>query len=138
MCENRAKDNPQNWWAVWGVEVKPAGTSKFNVLSRNDYSTLVPGYLSLRSNYSTLHRMVPNPNKLLRDPVENKRYALYIAFKGKLPKENSGTGAGFDYYDEESDMEEVNVPAVVLLDRTHVSPYALQKNGDLILGQLYM
>jgi hypothetical protein len=42
MCENRAKDNPQNWWAVWGVEVNSAGTNKFNVLSRNDYSTLVP------------------------------------------------------------------------------------------------
>ena len=79
MCENRAKDNPQNWWAVWGVEVKPAGTNKFNVLNRNDYSTLVPGYLSLRSNYSALHRMVPNPNKVLRDPVENEKYALYVA-----------------------------------------------------------
>jgi hypothetical protein len=42
--------------------------------------------------------MVPNPNKVLRDPVEN----------GKLPKENSGTGAGFYYSDEESDTEEVN------------------------------
>jgi hypothetical protein len=85
MCEKRAKDNPQNWWAVWGVEVKPAGTNKFNVLSRNDYSTLVPGYLSLRSSYSALHCMVPNPNKVLCDPVENKKYALYVAFEGKLP-----------------------------------------------------
>jgi hypothetical protein len=31
-----------------------------------------------------------------------------------------------------------NVPVVVLLARTHVSPYALQKNDYLILGQLYM
>jgi hypothetical protein len=61
-CENSAKGNPQNWWAVWAAKVKPAGTNKFNVLRRNDYSTLVPEYLSLRSNYSTLHRMVPNPN----------------------------------------------------------------------------
>jgi hypothetical protein len=52
--------------------------------------------------------MVPNPNKVLRDPVENKKYAMYVAFEGKLPKENSGIGAGFDYYEEESDMEEVN------------------------------
>jgi hypothetical protein len=110
LCENRAKDNPQNWWAAWGVEVKPPGTNKFNVLSKNYYSILVPGYLSLRLNYSTLHRIIPNPNKLLRDPVENEKYALYVAFEGKLPKEeSSGTGAGFDYYEEESDMEdEVN------------------------------
>jgi hypothetical protein len=52
--------------------------------------------------------MVPKPNKVLRNPGENEKYALYIAFKGKLPKENSGTGAGFDYYDKESDTEEVN------------------------------
>jgi hypothetical protein len=108
MCENQAKDNPQNWWASWGVVVKPAGTNKFNVLSRNDYSTLVSGYLLLLLNYSTLHCMIPNPNKVLCDPVENEKYALYIAFEGKLPKENSGTGAGFDYYDKESDTEEVN------------------------------
>jgi hypothetical protein len=78
LCENRANDNPPNWWAVWGVEVKPPSTNKFNVLSRNDYSTLVPGYLSLRSNYSTLHCMMPNPNKVLRDPVDNKKYIRSI------------------------------------------------------------
>jgi hypothetical protein len=108
LCENRAKDNPQNWWAVWGVEVKPPGTTKFNALSRNDYSTLVPGYLSLRSIYSTIHRMVPNPNKVLHGPVENEKYELYIAIEGRVPKQSSDTGAGFDYYGEESDMEEVN------------------------------
>jgi hypothetical protein len=52
--------------------------------------------------------MVPNPNKVLRDPVENKNYALYVAFEGELPKENSGTVAGFDYFDQESDTKEVN------------------------------
>jgi hypothetical protein len=79
--------------------------------------------------------MVPNPNKVIRDPVENEKYALYIAFEGKLPKENSGTSAGFDYYDEESDTEEVNATIEYYEEN---SPYALQKNGYLILGQLYM
>jgi hypothetical protein len=65
LCENLSKDNPQNWWAVWGVEVKLPGTNKFNILSTNDYSALVPGCLLLRSNYSTLQRKVPNPNKVL-------------------------------------------------------------------------
>jgi 5-methylcytosine-specific restriction endonuclease McrA len=93
---------------VCGVEVKPPGTNRFNILSRNDYSTLVPGYLLLHLEYSTLHRIVPKPNKVLRDPVENEKYALYIAFEGKVPTQSSVTGAGSDYYEEDSDTEEVN------------------------------
>jgi hypothetical protein len=92
LCENCAKDNPQNWWAVWGVEVKPPGTNKFNVLSMNYYSTLVPGYLSLCSNYSSLNHMVPNLNKVLRNPVGNEKYALYLEFERK------GTYAEFWYW----------------------------------------
>jgi hypothetical protein len=100
--------------AVWGVKVKPAGAANFNVLSKNDYSTLVLGYLLLRSNYSMLPRMVPNPNcvLVLRNPEENEKHVLYVAFEGKIPKEDAGTDDGFNYYEVKSendrDTEEVN------------------------------
>ena len=83
--------------------MKPAGTNKFNVLSRNDYSTLVPGYSTFELQYVTSYGTKPQ-----QGTTQACREREVCTVRGKLPKENSGTGAGFDYYDEESDMEEVN------------------------------
>jgi hypothetical protein len=66
---------------------------------------IVPWYLdTCRYVQTTVHYIVwyQTPTRYY------EKYALYIAFEGKLPKENSGTGERFDDYDEESEMEEVN------------------------------
>jgi hypothetical protein len=34
-----------------------------------------------------------------------KKYVLYVAFEGKVPTENTGTGNGIEYYEVKSDSE---------------------------------
>jgi hypothetical protein len=76
----------KNWWAVFGEQdLVRLGGGGFNALDRNQYSTMLPDYLSLGTSYTKIERIVPSPTKILREPMPNEKYCIYAAFGGNTP-----------------------------------------------------
>jgi hypothetical protein len=46
-------------------------------LDRNQYSTKLPGYLSLGTSYTKIERIVPSPTKILREPMPNDKISPF-------------------------------------------------------------
>jgi hypothetical protein len=79
----------KNWWAVFGEQdLVRLGGGSFNALDRNQYSTMLPGYLSLGTSYTKIERIVPSPTKILREPMPHEKYCIYTAFGGSTPEIN--------------------------------------------------
>jgi hypothetical protein len=65
-----------------------------NAVSKNKYSSHLPGYLSIRLDYTKLARMILCPTKNLRNPSDGEKYCVYVAFAGLVPREDDEF---FDY-----------------------------------------
>jgi hypothetical protein len=74
-------ENALNWWDIHG-EVNPLmyGMENVNTVSKNKYSSRLPGYLSIRLDYTKLARMIPCPSKNLCDPTDGEKYCVYVAY----------------------------------------------------------
>jgi Reverse transcriptase (RNA-dependent DNA polymerase) len=70
------------------------GMENVNAVSKNKYSSRLPGYLSIKSDYTKLARMIPCPTKDLREPSDGEKYCVYVAFAGLVPREDDEL---FDY-----------------------------------------
>jgi hypothetical protein len=57
-----------------------------NAVLKNTYSSRLPGYLSIMSDYKKLVHMIPCPTKNLRDPTEGENYCVYVAYGGLVPR----------------------------------------------------
>jgi hypothetical protein len=66
-------------------------------LDRNQYSTMLPGYLSLGASYTKIERIVPSPTKILREPMPNEKYCIYAAFGGNTPAKSEVSDEQYDY-----------------------------------------
>jgi hypothetical protein len=64
-----------------------------NAVLKNKYSSRLPGYLSIRSDYTKLARMIPCPSKNLRDPTDGEVYCVYVEYGGMVPRDDD---KGFD------------------------------------------
>jgi hypothetical protein len=75
-------ENALNWW--WGIhgEENPLtyGMENVTAVSKNKYSSGLPGYLSIRSDYTKLTRMIPCSSKNLHDPTDGEKYYVYVAY----------------------------------------------------------
>jgi hypothetical protein len=79
--------NTLNWCGTFGAENKfVLGTEHVNAVSKNHYTSVLPGYLSIKSEYTKLSCMIPSPTQILREPTKNKMYCVYVAFEGKVPQ----------------------------------------------------
>jgi hypothetical protein len=82
-------ENALNWWGIHGEENPLTyGMENVNVVSKNQYSSRLPGYLSIWSDYTKLTRMIPCPTKNLRDPIDGEKYCVYVAYGGLVPHED--------------------------------------------------
>jgi hypothetical protein len=60
-----------NWWGIHGEECPfTYSMENVNAVSKNKYSSRLPGYLSIRLDYTKLARMIPCPSKNLHDPTD--------------------------------------------------------------------
>jgi hypothetical protein len=57
-------------------------------------TSALPGYLSIKSDYTKLSRIIPSPTHVLREPTKNEMYCIYVAFEGKVPRNDDEQ---FDY-----------------------------------------
>jgi hypothetical protein len=75
-ANNRLKpENALNWWGIHGEESPLTyDMENVNAMSKNKYSSRLPGYLSIRSDYTKLACMIPCPSKNLRDPTDGEKY----------------------------------------------------------------
>jgi hypothetical protein len=88
-------ENALNWWGIHGEENPLTyGMENVNSVSKNKYSSRIPGYLSIRSDYMKLARMIPCPTKNLHDPTDGEKYCVYVAYGGLVPLEDDEF---FDY-----------------------------------------
>jgi hypothetical protein len=88
-------ENALNWWGIHGEENPPMyGMENVNKVSKNKYSSRLPGYLSIRSDYTKLARMIPGPSKNLCDPTDGEKYCVNVAYRGMVPREDDEF---FDY-----------------------------------------
>jgi hypothetical protein len=79
LCQLDAK----NCWAVFRAQdLVHLGGGGVNALDRSQYSTMLPGYLSLGTSYTKIKRIVPSPTKILREPMPNEKYCIYAASGG--------------------------------------------------------
>jgi hypothetical protein len=83
LCQLDAK----NWCRVFGEQdLVRLGGGGFNALDCNQYSTILPGSLSLGTSYMKIERIVPIPTEILREPMSNEKYyCIYTAFGGNPP-----------------------------------------------------
>jgi hypothetical protein len=65
-----------------------------NAMSKNHYSSVLPGYLSIRLDYTNLSHIIPSPTQVLREPTKNELYCIYVAFEGMVPRKDDEQ---FDY-----------------------------------------
>jgi hypothetical protein len=78
-----------NWWGIHGEENPLTyGMENFNAVSKNKYISRLPGYLSIKLDYTKLARMIPYPTKDLREPSDGEKYCVYVAFAGHVPSED--------------------------------------------------
>jgi hypothetical protein len=66
-------------------------------LDRNQYSTMLPGYLSIGTSYMKIERSVRSPTKILREPMPNEKYCIYAAFGGNTPLKSEVSDEQYDY-----------------------------------------
>jgi hypothetical protein len=136
LCQLDAK----NWWAVFREQdLAHLGVGGFNALERNQYSTMLPGYLSLGTSYTKIKYIVPSPTKILREPMPNEKYCIYAAFGGNTPTKSEVLDEQYDYVPP---VHVICAADQVFINRKRkykrtVSLYA-QKNGCLIQGHLSM
>jgi hypothetical protein len=82
-------ENALNWWGIHGEENPLTyGMENVNAVLKNKYSSCLPGYLSIKSDYTKLSCMIPFPMKNLREPSDGEKYCVYMAFAGLVPREN--------------------------------------------------
>jgi hypothetical protein len=79
---------------TWRANPLTYGMENVNAVSKNQYNSRLPGYLSIRSDYTKLARMIPCPSKNLRDPMNGEVYCVYVAYGGMVPRDDE---EGFDY-----------------------------------------
>jgi hypothetical protein len=88
----------KNWWAVFREQdLVCLGGGGLNALDLNQYSTMLPGYLSLGTSYMKIIHIVPSPTKILREPMPNEKYCIYAAFGGNTPAKSEVTDEQYDY-----------------------------------------
>jgi hypothetical protein len=56
-----------------------------NALSKNQYSSPLPGYLSNYLECMKLERIIPSPPPVLLEPMNSEKYCIYMAFEGRVP-----------------------------------------------------
>jgi hypothetical protein len=62
-------ENALNWWGIHGEENPLTyGMENFNAVSKNQYSSRLPGYL------------IPCTTKNLRDPTDGEKYCVDVAY----------------------------------------------------------
>jgi hypothetical protein len=82
-------ENALNWWGIHGEENPLTyGMENVNAVSKNKYSSRLPGCLSIRSDYTKLALMIPCPSKNLRDPTDGEKYCVYVAYGGMVPRKD--------------------------------------------------
>jgi hypothetical protein len=88
-------ENALNWWGIHGEENPLTyGMENVNAVSKNKYSSCLPGYLSIRLDYTKLAHMIPCTSKNLRDPTDGEKYCVYVAYGGMVPHKDDKF---FDY-----------------------------------------
>jgi hypothetical protein len=59
-------ENALNWWGIYGEEYPLTYVMEnLNAVSKNQYNSRLPGYLSIRSDPTKLTQMIPCPTKNL-------------------------------------------------------------------------
>jgi hypothetical protein len=123
-----------NWWAVFREQdlVCMAGGG-LNAFDHNQYSTMLPGYLSLGSSYMKIKRIVPSPTKILCESMASTQRLEVIPLRNVKIWTSSMTM----YRQSTSFMQRIKSLSVTntnLRKRARsVSLYAW-KNGPLIWG----
>jgi hypothetical protein len=80
-------ENTLNWWGTFGDRVPPIfGSEQVNALSKNQYSSRLPVYLSNCSEFTKLERTIPIPMQVLREPMNSEKYCIYMDFEGCAPR----------------------------------------------------
>jgi hypothetical protein len=58
-------ENTLNWWGTFGADSPFVfGTERVNAVSKNHYTSVVPGYLSIKSDYTKLSPIIPSPTQV--------------------------------------------------------------------------
>jgi hypothetical protein len=87
--------NTLNWWGIHGEENPLThGMEYFNAVLKNQYSSRLPGYLRITSDYTKLTRMILCPTKNLHDPTDGEKYCVYVAYGGLVSRDDDEF---FDY-----------------------------------------
>jgi hypothetical protein len=81
-------------------------TEHVNAVSKNHSTSVLPGYLSIKSEYTKLSCMIPSPRQVLREPTKNEMYCVYVAFEGKVLRTDD---KHFDYVHPMEQKNYVNV-----------------------------
>jgi hypothetical protein len=92
-------ENALNWWGnplTYGME-------NVNAVSKNEYSSCLPGYLSIRLDYTKLTQMIPCPTNNLHDPTDGEKYCVYVEYRGLVPHEDD------EFFDYIHPTEQVDV-----------------------------
>jgi hypothetical protein len=72
-------ENTLNWWGTFGDRVPFIfGPEHVNALSKNQYSSTLPGYLSNYLEFTKLERIIPSPMQVLREPMNGEKYCIYV------------------------------------------------------------
>jgi hypothetical protein len=80
-------ENTLNWWGTFGDWVPFIfGPERVNALSKNHYSSTLPGYLSNYTEHMKLEPVTPNPTQILREAMNGEKYCIYVAFEGLVPR----------------------------------------------------
>jgi hypothetical protein len=88
----------KNWWETFREQdLVRLGGGCFNSLDHNQYSTMIPGYLSLGTSYTNIKRIVPRPTKILREPMPNEKYCICAAFGGNTPEKSKVSDEQYNY-----------------------------------------
>jgi hypothetical protein len=82
-------ENALSWWGIHGEENPLTyGMENVNAVLKNQYSSRLPGYLSIRTDYTKLTRMIPYPTKNVHDPTDGEKYCVYVAYGGLVPRDD--------------------------------------------------
>jgi hypothetical protein len=78
-------ENTLNLWGTFGDRVPFIfGPEQVNTLSKNQYSSRLPGYLSNYLEFTKLERIIPSPTQVFREPMNGENYCIYVAFEGRV------------------------------------------------------
>jgi hypothetical protein len=77
-------ENTVNWWGTFGDRVLFSfGPEQVNALSKNQYISRLPGYLSNYLEFTKLERI---RTQVLLEPMNGEKYCIYVAFEGHVPR----------------------------------------------------